>query len=332
MMRGASIAGYAEAAALVGLDPRALLRQLDIDRRVLYEPELRIPAQKVFELLELSAQVSGCETFGLRMAAVRRLSDYGPIALLLAHQPTMRDSLMTLIRYQRMLNQALLIDVEDIADDVVIVREEFVSGGEVALRQSYDLALGTMFRIFSDPNGPRLRPRRVHFARPAPADTGPYRQFFGTTVQFSSEFNGFTCERAEFDSVSASADPALARYAAGFINTLPFAESASLPEEVQRAINVLLPFNGASITSVSTRLGLSERTLQRRLADEGAEFGALLNAVRRQHALRHLANGQAPLSQVAGFVGYSRQTSFSRWFAGEFGMTPSTWRSSGRQA
>jgi len=330
MMRGASIAGYSEAAAGVGLDPRAMLRRLDIDLRILYEPELRIPAQKIFALLEMSAQVSGCESFGLRMAEVRRLSDYGPIALLLAHQPTMRDTLMTLVRYQRMLNDALLIDVQDHADDLVIVREDFVSSQGTPLRQAYELGLGTLFRIFSDPSGPRLRARRVHFTHSPPSDARHYWRFFGPTVEFACQFNGFTCNRSEFDSHNASADPALARYAEGFIDTLPFAKSATVAVEVRKAIHVLLPFNGASTKSVAARLGLRERTMQRRLAEEGAEFSVLLNEVRREHALRHLANLSSPLSQVAGFVGYSRDSSFARWFAGEFGMTPSTWRSSAR--
>jgi len=327
-MRGAAIAGYAEAAAAVGLDPRGMLRRFDIDARVLYEPELRVPAQKIFELLELSAQVSGCETFGLRMAEVRRLSDYGPIALLLAHQPTMRDTLMTLIRYQRMLNDALLLDLQDHADDLVIVREEFVSSSGALLRQAYELGLGTLVRIFSDPSGPRLRARRVHFTHSAPSDARHYRRFFGPIVEFDSDFNGFTCHRSEFDSVSASADPAMVRYAAGFIDTLPFAQNAALKAEVRKALNVLLPFNGASIASVAARLGLSERTMQRRLAEEGADFSALLNEVRREHALRHLANLSSPLSQVAGLVGYSHDSSFARWFTGEFGMTPAGWRAS----
>ena len=327
MMRGASIAGYAEAAAGIGLDPRAMLRRLSIDPRILYEPELRVPARKIFELLNLSAQVSGCDAFGLRMAEVRRLSDYGPIALLLAHQPTMRDTLMTLVRYQRMLNDALLIDVQDYADDLVIVREDFVSNEGVSLRQAYELGLGTLFRIFHDPSGPRLRAKRVHFTCSPPSDDSHYRKVFGPIVEFDCDFNGFSCSRLEFDSPSASADPALARYAAGFIDALPFAEKVTVAVEVRKAINVLLPFSGASIGSVAARLGLSERTLQRRLAEEGAEFSALLNEVRREHAVRHLANASSPVSQVAGLVGFSRDSSFARWFAGEFGMSPSSWRS-----
>jgi AraC-like DNA-binding protein len=325
VMRGAAISRYAEAATQVGLDPRAMLRRLDIDSRILDEPEMRVPAEKIVGLLELSAQASGCESFGLRIANLRRLSDYGPISLLLSHQPTMRDTIMTLVRYQRMLNEALLMQVQDHPDDVVIVREDLAEAGRSA-RQAYELAVGTLFRLFSEPAGPRLRARRVHFTHAAPQDLAYHRQFFGPILEFDSGFNGFTCRRSEFDSISPSADPVLAKYAEGFIGALPYAQDIPLAAEVEKAIHILLPFNGASIKSVAARLGLSERTLQRRLADEAAEFSALLNGIRREHALRYLANARSPLSEVAALLGYSRETSFARWFAGEFGVTPSSWR------
>jgi AraC-like DNA-binding protein len=67
--------------------------------------------------------------------------------------------------------------------------------------------------------------------------------------------------------------------------------------------------------------------LQRRLDEEGAEFTRLLNDIRRELAVRYVANTKLPLSRVADLVGYSRQSSFSRWFSEEFGSSPTAWRS-----
>lgn len=330
-MRAAAISRYAEVAAQTGLDARAMLRSVGIDGSVLIEPETRVPGEKVVELLTFSAEISGCETFGLRMADLRRLSDYGPIALVLAHQPTMRDAVMTLVRYQRLLNAVLFIEVEDQPNHLVIVREQLVVAGR-SLRQGYELAVGTLVRLFSDPAGPRLRPVSIHFAHGPPQDLAYHRQFFGPIVEFNSEFNGIVCDRAEFDSISPTADPVLARYAEGFIRSLPYAAPYVFSADVEKAIHILLPFNGASIKGVSARLGVSQRTLQRRLADEGVEFSDLLNGVRRAHTLRHLADARTHLSEVAAMVGYSGESSFARWFASEFGMTPSTWRASAQGA
>ena len=327
-MRGASIARYADVATELGLDPHAMLRRLDIDPRILTQPDFRIPSEKVVELLERSAEASGCETFGLRMALSRQLADYGPVSLLFAHQPTLRDALGAMMRYQRMLNEALLVHVDDGPDDLVTVREEIVTGAPAPARHAYELAVGTLFTVFGGPVGPRLRAQSVHFSHEAPADLSLHRQIFRQAPVFLSSFNGFITRRVDVDSPNPTASAALAQHAEVFIRSLPYAEHVSLTVEVQKAIHVLLPYNGASMTEVAGRLGLSERTLQRRLAEEGADYTSLLNEVRREYALRYLANLRIPVAEVAGLVGYGRETSFTRWFASQFGVTPSVWRAS----
>jgi AraC-like DNA-binding protein len=242
----------------------------------------------------------------------------------------MRDALKTIGRYQQMLNEALVMHIEDRGSDLVVIREELLAGAAGGMRQAYELAVGTLLQVFSGPVGPRLTVQSVHFTHGPPSDISFHRAVLGRNIEFNSDFNGVTCRRVDFDRVVPTVDPALAEHAEQFLRTLPYAEGGSLVTEVQKAIHVLLPFDGATIVSVSGRLGLSPRTLQRRLAEEGADFTGLLNEIRREHALRYLANLRLPLAQVAGLVGYNRGTSFARWFASEFGVTPSEWRTSPR--
>ena len=323
-VRGASLSSYAEVAARVGLDPNAMLRRAGIDRRVLDEPDIRIPGDNVAELLETSAVQSGCPTFGLQMAESRRLSDFGALSLLITHQATMRDALMTLVQYRRLLNEALVVSVEE-AGDVVVVREELLVAG-AQVRQAYELAIGVMFRLFRTVLGSRWRPLSVNFTHGPPGDLTVHRRVFGSIVEFNSDFDGLTCSRADLDAPNPSADPMLAKFAERYVRTLPQAEQGSLAHDVQKAIYVLLPVGEASIGRVAASLGLNERTLQRRLNDEGGEFTRLLNDIRRELAVRYVANGKLPLGRVAGLVGYSRQSSFSRWFSEEFGSSPTEWR------
>jgi AraC-like DNA-binding protein len=324
-MRGASITGYAAVAKELGLDPRAMLRAFDIDPRALVEPELRIPGERVIALLDGSAEATGCETFGLRMVEHRELADYGPISLLFAHQPTLRDMFETMIRYQRMLNSALSLHLEDAPGDTVVVRQEILSDGPPG-RQAYELAIGTLYKVFRGPRAPPWRARTIHLSHSAPADLSVHRRVFGAPIEFEAAFNGFTCSRRDMDTVNPLADPSLARYAEEFVRRLPHAGEVTVATEVERAIHVLLPFNGASVAAVAERLGVNPRTLQRRLDQEGVEFSTLLNEIRREHALRYLPNRRVSLAEVAGLVGYGQETSFARWFAAEFGLSPRAWR------
>jgi AraC-like DNA-binding protein len=164
---------------------------------------------------------------------------------------------------------------------------------------------------------------------PAPADLSVHRRIFGPISEFGSDFHGVTCSRADLDAPNPSADPAMAQYAERYVRTLPNADRRSLSQDVEKAIRLLLPIGEASIGRVAASLGLNERTLQRRLVAEGAEFSRLLEGVRRDLAARYVANAALPLSRVAGLVGYGRQSSFSRWFAEAFGASATDWRAAG---
>ena len=64
-------------------------------------------------LLEESAAGSGCDNFGLRMAESRQLSSFGVVSLLITHQATLRDALVTTIDYRYMVNESLAMQIED---------------------------------------------------------------------------------------------------------------------------------------------------------------------------------------------------------------------------
>ena len=328
-VRAAALSNYLSVARQVGLDALPALRRFDIDPRVLTEPEHRIPASSVAELLEYSAEASGCPTFGLRMAESRRLSDFGAISLVLTHERSLRDVLATLVRYRNFVNEALDIRVEEFGD-VVIVREDLYVESPAYARQAYELALGVLYRMCAAVLGPRWRPISIHFAHKAPPNLDTHRRIFNAECAFDSEFNGMMCRAGDLDLHSLKGDPAMARYAEQLMHALPSVGRASTTQDVRRAIQVLLPSHRAGISGVAAHLGLNVRTLQRRLEAEGAVFANLLTQVRRDLAERYLADEACSLTQAAALLGYGQLSSFTRWFTTEFHASPSAWRAGRR--
>ena len=163
-------------------------------------------------LLEVSAERSGVEAFGLLMAEARRLSNLGPLGLLVREQPTMRLAIEAFARYGRRLNEALLLAIEE-AGDVVVLREELIVGHAGPVRQSTELAIGVAFRMLRTLLGPDWRPWRVCFAHDPPADRSVHERVFGRNVEFGHDFNGIVCARADLDLPNPNADPAMAKYA-----------------------------------------------------------------------------------------------------------------------
>jgi AraC-like DNA-binding protein len=325
LVRAASLTNYVQVARGVGLDPRRMLADAELGSDVLEEPDLRVPAQRVNALLERSAAASGIEAFGLRMAESRQLSNLGPVGMLIRDQPTLRESLAVLVRYQVLLNGAMSLRIEEAAG-VVVIREDVVAGEGAPVRQSIELAIGVMVRLMRQFLGPPWRPRRVCFTHAAPKDLGTHLRVFGPCVEFNHDFNGVVCTGSDLDTPNPSADPAMARYAQLLLDTALQVQAPAMSEEVRRTALLLLPGGRCSIEQVALHLGLVCRTVQRRLAEEGTSFSELINDLRVELATRHVSGSDRPLTEVAALLGFSAPSGFSRWYQAQFACSPSQTR------
>jgi AraC-like DNA-binding protein len=324
-VRAAVLSNYFEVARLVGLDPSRLLKQAELTPALLSDPDRKIPLRSALDLLEGSAAASGCEIFGLQMAHLRKLSDFGAVSLLLLHQPTLRAALTILQRYQYLLNESLSIHVEE-HDDIAVIREEFVSDYQANARQGVELALGVLFRMCDMLFSPGWKPLEAHFIHAPPPDLALHRQVFGCPLRFGSEFCGFVCSREDLDRTNARGNPDMARYAQHYLETLPGSRALSMPDRVRQALHYLMPSGRIGAQEVAQHLGLHVRSLQRQLEAEGSAFLPLQHEVRMELAVRYLETPSYTIVQVAELLGYSTPSAFSRWFTAQFGQSPKAWR------
>lgn len=324
-IRAAALSHYFEVAGSVGIDAAGLLRKAGLSRALLADPARPIPAAAAVRLLEMSAEASGNASFGLLMAEARQMSDFGPVSLLLTHQATLRDALTTIIDYRHLLNEALAMDIED-AGRLAVVREELIYAAGQSARQSTELVIGVVLLLFRVMLGRQWRPQAVHFTHGAPADLAVHRRVFGCRLHFDADFNGLTCFTADLDRPNPQADAEMARYARGFLDALARRGADAVVQDVRKSIYLLLPMGRASAEQVAAGLGLHVRTLQRRLEEHGTAFSTLLDEVRGELARRYVEGTAHPLGRVAGLLGYSNPSAFTRWFIGRFRTTPSQLR------
>lgn len=101
---------------------------------------------------------------------------------------------------------------------------------------------------------------------------------------------------------------------------------ASTAERVRAVLLELLPGNEATIEKTAERLGMSKRTLQRRLEDEGENFRTLINTCRENLARHYLGNTSLPGYEIAFLLGFEDPNSFYRAFMTWTGQTPETVR------
>lgn len=322
LVRAACLTNYGEVARAGGLDPTRMLFDAGLSPSVEREPDLMIPVERVGQLLEASATLSGNEAFGLCMAESRRLSNLGAVGLLIRDQATLRDSLKLLMRHQLLLNASLLLMIEESAG-VVVLREVVRAGRpHQPTRQRIELALGVMLRLMRQFLGADWQPRRVLLEHPAPRDRSVHRRVFGHGAEFEADFNGIVFSQADLDAHNPAADPAMARYAQQLLDVSAPPGGLPLLEDVRRTILLRLPSGRCTIELVAEHLGVASRTVQRGLAEQGQSFSSMVNETRRELAMRHVLEGDRPLTDVAMLLGFSAPSAFSRWYHAQFGCSP----------
>jgi len=289
VIRSASLTNYAEVARNSGLDPARMLAEFGLPEACLRELEMKVPAEAVRSLLEASAERSGIEAFGLLMAEKRRLSNLGPLGLLIREQPTLRHAVEALARYANRLNEALRLTIDD-AGEVVVLREELVFTGGGPIRQATELAIGVAFR---------------------------------------HDFHGIVWRRKDLEAVNPNADPVAARYAHKLVETALHHKPADMASEVRALVVAQLAGGQCSIDRVARQLGITRRTVHRRLLAEGETFSSILDNVRRDLATRYLADPNRTLSEVSMLLGFAAPSGFSRWHRRHFHAAASHRRARG---
>lgn len=324
-MRSAPLVKFAAAARAAGMDADGLFRHVGADLRCMDSPDLFVPDRWLTDILEATERRTGVAAVGIVVAQAWRMADFGPLALLLQHQPTLRHAVGQFESYRHLRSQAVTLRIHE-SGPVGILQLELRTERAGPGRHVMELSLGTVMALLRWFLGAPWVPRGVRFSHAAPGDVALHRRLFGCPVEFGCEFDGIVLDRADLDRPNPHADVHLARYAKEFLDLQAPGRQAPASLATRRSLEQLLPVGRCGVDDVAAQLGTSARTLQRRLSDEGTDFSAVLNEVRRALAERYLGDPRYPVAQVGVLLGFSDPSAFTRWFSVQFGRPPREWR------
>ncbi|MFE2185858.1 AraC family transcriptional regulator [Streptomyces sp. NPDC059455] len=326
LVRNAALNSYVELSRSLGIDPRDLMKRVGLDPVGLAVQDRWISGVAVTQLFELSAAASHREDFGLLLAERRRLSNLGPISLVIREEPDVRSALELLVRHEYTYNEMLHSRLSE-ASGLATLKVALEPGGEARpARQAMELAVGVFHQVLRGFLGARWQPVSVCFTHGAPADTGTHRRTFGPVVEFDREFNGIVFYASDLNVPNPMSDPLLHTYARQYFDSIAVSRDTTVPDRVRELIEVLLPTGRCSIEQVASSLGVDRRTVHRHLSASGESFSSLLNATRTQLAEQLVANQRRSLTEISGLLGFAAPSAFSRWFGQRFGCSPREWR------
>jgi AraC-like DNA-binding protein len=329
-VRTATLDGYLGLARSVGLDPARILTYAGIAVADLAVPDKWVPASAVSRVLERSANESGLEDFGLRLAGLRRLATLGPLSVVLSQEPDLRSALRLLVRYEHSYNEALRMRLDE-DGDLAAMRLWFEFGEPAPTRQATELATAALLGIVRELLGRQWEPLSICFSHRAPASLDAHRAAFGPRLQFGHEFSGLVFYATDLDAANTASDPLLRPYADQLRQALGAPPAATVTGQVTQLVEMLLPVGRCSTHQVARSLGVTQRTLHRQLAAEGQSFSAIVHTTREALAERYLSAERYSLTDVSELLGFTSPSAFSRWFRQRFGVSPTEWRATSRQ-
>ena len=268
--------------------------------------------------------VAADPAFGLAVARHVGVAAFAPLGAAVWASMTLRAAFERIARYTQLICDGVTIHVEDGPRHVRLVLA--VNGGATANDAAIDAAMALLLhaaRCLRDDR--ELRPRHVELRRPPPVPPAAFERHFRAPIAFAAARNAMVFARPDVDAVLPSAHPELARSTEGVLERAVPPPSTALTDHLRAALGTRLATGTLAQDEVARRLGMSRRTLQRRLAAAGTSYGALLAETRMALAASYLADGW-PVTDVALMVGFATPSSFSRAFRRHHGHPPSAAR------
>lgn len=322
-VRAAALTGFRAMCGSYRLDAGEILRSAGLRPQAEDEPDQRLSASAVNKALERAAELSGAEDFGLRLAELRGFSNLGPVTVLARDEPDIGSALDVFIAYLPLHNEALDVSLVLEGDVAILMCHILTSGPRT---QATDVAVAMLHRILRQLMGSAWTPQLVSLERMAPARRGHFERVFGRGVAFGQEFSGIVFDPADLQRPNLLAEADLRRYTDELRKGLRGRQDEPLSLRVQRLQRAMLPSQRCTAPAVAGRLGLSRRSLDRRLALEGTSFLSLLEAVRRDIARGQVEGSHRPMVDIADMLGFGSAAAFSAWFSSRWGMPPGRWR------
>lgn len=325
LVRSATLSTFEVLGKGLGLDVPALLGRFGIPPQALTDPDLLIPYQGFINLLEYSAALGQCPDLGLRLAQARGISMLGPVAVLLRHADTVGDALALASRYIFVHSPALKLEAQLVPGhpELVDVVFNITHASLTARPQVISLALGIVCQGLHVLTGGRIHPQRVTLPHAPVAPEQAYQQTYRCPVGFRAPAATVRLRVSDLQVVVSENDPQMKELALGYLEQLGGKPQALLTDRVRRLVRNFLSAGHARHTDVAHALSVHPRTLQRRLAAEGATFEELLDEVRQEQFLQLIDLHTGPgMTQIAHILGYAEVSVLTRSCKRWFGATP----------
>ena len=315
-----------------GIDPLALVEAAGIDLAKGANPDWRVSQADFNRLLQSCTLASGDEAFGLLAAEQLQPQVLHSLGLAWLASDTVYDGLLRLQRFGRLVSTGIQLQLQE-EGDTIHLRLGLDPQSDGGAAASHDYAVGIITRMCRLTLGEFLAPVNILMERPQPAQPERWEYLLASRVEFAADTTRISWSRADIMEPLVTGDPLLARI--NDEHTQSYLDSftgKSTTRDVVDKILERLPDGPPSQLQIASSLHLSNRTLQRKLREEGTSFIELLQDSRMQLARKYLSSHGRSVVETAYLLGFSEPSTFSRAFKRWNGVAPAEYREGARAA
>ena len=305
------------------MDTDALMRAASLTPELLQDPDARVPLSAQLKLWRAVVEHTESASIGLQIGCSLSAKQLGVVGYTMIYSQMLDQAYRRLARYMRIISEAVFFEVIHDSDGV---RLKFTTHPYlVALRHPIEGQVAAILTIGQKITQTDFVPIEINLPTPKPADTRAYREKFRCRVRFNQPEATILLTSEQIQLPVIAADGTLSGYLEELASTKLRALGTPLErfgDTVRRMLWSDLSAGRPELSNVASQLGISARTLQRRLRENGTSYTLVLDELRREVSSELLVDGNLAVSDVAYLLGYSEPSAFQRAFRRWHGLSP----------
>jgi AraC-like DNA-binding protein len=317
-----------------GVDVEVFLQQARLTSRQIKNKGIQLGVQNQIKFVDLVANATGDPLLGFRLAYSFDLREIGLLYYVLASAETLLGSLLRVARYSDVANEG--VDLEVNKGNLLRVRLHYSGVARHSDVHQIEFWMASLVRICRGLIGTNFKPIEVRIMHDRREQAREMEKLLGCAVKTGADVDEIVFSRESGDYPIVTADPYLdqlcVRFCEETLARLGKKKTSPMKVKVENEIAALLPHGEMHFNAVAAQLGMSGRTLARKLALEGHSFSRVLDDLRLVLARRYLAESDMSISEIAWLLGYSEVANFTHAFHRWTGTNPRTERAKARRS
>jgi AraC-like DNA-binding protein len=306
-----------------GVPRREFLKAVGLAEHRLSDGDQCFTLKEFDDMQRVALDLTGDEALGFRLVEHGSQAAFALVGNLVSLAPTLRDALEIGSQFGCLLRGDSHQRLEEFIS-VARIRHDFQRTSARADRMHAEFVIAGLARLIGIFAGPEARISGAYFEHAAPAHHREYCRVFAGAERFNQSFTGIEFPRKLLDVQQLHHDPRLYALihaeARRSIDTI--ARGPSHAERLKRYLSARPPARIPNMVVAARELGMSVRSLRRRLAEEGVSYRALVQAKLEEAAIQALQTPGRSVQEAAVATGFTDCTAFHRAFKHWTGVTP----------